>query len=59
MLCVCFGILEIGALFLASLLPFIPFLRRKLAPKKCEHTHNRKRIPYVTSADVVKMKKKR
>lgn len=58
-LCICAGIVEIGLLISAAVVAVLPFLsklfRRKKVENKCNH---RKRIPYVTSADVVKMNKR-
>jgi len=62
-LCVCGGIIELGWLLVAALLPVLPFLRklyirRNTVKESKDCCDRRKRIPYVTGADLIKMRRK-
>ena len=62
-LCACLGIVEGLILGIAGLLGLIPFWFKGNRRKKCEHKELRgprgRRIPYVTSADMIKMNKRK
>lgn len=59
MLCICLGIVEGAMLILAGIFASIPFIS-KLFTRRNKHRRScdKKRIPYVTSADLVKMRKR-
>ena len=61
MLCVCLGIVEGAMLLLAGIFASIPFvskLFRKRRRRSCEPGNQPRRPRYVTSTDLIKMRKR-